>query len=65
MLWRMRHANHPVWGLLRVVVLCGTLLGLQVVTATSWDAEVRGEAGTLGGVTAMAVLLEWSRRRAD
>ena len=59
----MTERNHPVWGLLRIIVLCATLLGLQLLTATSWDAELRGEAGALGGVTAMAVLLEWSRRK--
>ena len=58
-----RPPDHPVWGLLRIIVMCGTLLGLQLLTASSWDAEIKGEAGALGGVTAMAVLLEWSRRR--
>jgi len=55
--------THPVWGLLRIIVLCGTLLGLQLLTASSWDAELKGEAGALGGVTEMAILLEWSRRK--
>ena len=55
--------DHPVWGLLQVIVLCGTLLGLQLLTATSWDAQLNGEAGTLGGVAAVAVLLEWVRHR--
>lgn len=55
--------DHPVWGLLRILILCGTLLGLQLMTATSWDAALQGEAGTLGGVTAMAVLLEWGRSK--
>ena len=54
--------EHPLWGLLRIIVLCGTLLGLQLITATSWDLALDGEAGTLGGVAAMAVLLEWVRR---
>jgi hypothetical protein len=55
-----KYNQHPVWGLLQVIILCGTLLGLQLVTAQSWDA---GEGTALGGVTAMAVLLEWVRRK--
>jgi hypothetical protein len=59
----MSHPDHPVWGFLRIVVMCGTLLGLQLMTATSWDAQIDGEAGTLGGVGAMAVLMEYLRQR--
>jgi len=40
-----------------------TLLGLQLITATSWDMALDGEAGTLGGVGAMAVLLEFIRQK--
>ena len=53
----MTRRDHPVWRLLRIMVLCGTLLGLQLLTASSWDAELKGEAGALGGVTAMPCCL--------
>jgi len=55
--------DHPVWGFLQVVVVCGTLLALQLKTATSWDAQLDGEAGTLGGVAVVALLVEWIRQR--
>ena len=40
---------HPVWKLLRVVVLCAALLTMQLLTATTYDVAVDGEAGTLVG----------------
>ena len=43
-------------------VICATLLGLQLLTATSWDFAVNGEAGTVVGVGVTAWLLEWARR---
>ena len=55
--------DHPVWGLMQVVVVCGTLLVLQVQTATSWDARLDGEAGTFGGGVLVSVLVEWIRQR--
>tara|TARA_R100001086_G_scaffold239535_1_gene165004 strand:+ start:2144 stop:2332 length:189 start_codon:yes stop_codon:yes gene_type:complete len=55
-------AAHPVWGFARVCVICATLLGLQLLTATSWDFAVNGEAGTVVGVGVTAWLLEWARR---
>ena len=60
--WRVKR-DHPVWGLMQVVVVCGTLLVLQVQTATSWDARLDGEAGKLGGVVLVSVLVEWIRQR--
>ena len=58
-----RKNDHPGWGLARVAIICLTLLLLQLTTATSFDVAVNGEAGTLAGVTGMALLLEWLRRR--
>jgi len=55
--------DHPVWGLARVVVICLTLLILQLSTATSFDVALDGEAGTLAGVTVTAMMLELIRRR--
>jgi len=54
--------HHPGWGVLHIAILCGTLLGLQWVTATHYDLALDGELGTLGGVGGVAVLLEWVRR---
>jgi len=59
----MTRPDHPIWGLARIGILCITLLGLQLITATSWDMALDGEAGTLGGVGAMAVLLEFIRQK--
>ena len=55
--------DHPVWGLARVIVICITLLLLQLLNSSSFDWVMRGEAGTLGGVGAVAVLLEFLRQR--
>lgn len=52
---------HPIWGLARVCVVCLTLLLLQVMTATTYDVALDGEAGTLAGVALMAVLVEFLR----
>jgi hypothetical protein len=54
---------HPAWGLARIGLICLTLLGLQLITATSWDLALDGEAGTLGGVGCVAVLMEFLRRK--
>ena len=54
--------NHPLWPLARVVVVCLTLLCLQLMTASSWDLAVDGEAGTLVGTTAIVGLLEILRK---
>ena len=55
--------DHPGWRFASVVTVCVTLLLLQLITATSYDLELNGEAGTLLGVTLMATLLEWMRGR--
>ena len=52
----------PIWRFAHVVVICGTLLALQVLTATHYDIAVDGEPGTLVGVAAAALLLELRRR---
>jgi|TARA_R110002020_G_scaffold55103_9_gene153168 hypothetical protein len=52
----------PHWRFARVVVICLTLLGLQVLTSTNYDVSVTGEAGALAGVTLVSILLEWLRR---
>ena len=54
--------DHPGWSLARVSIICATLLLLQPMTATSFDLALDGEAGTLGGVTLVAAVLEWLRR---
>jgi uncharacterized membrane protein len=54
--------DHPVWGLARVVVICLTLLVLQLATATSWDFQLDGEAGTLGGTALTVALVEFLRK---
>lgn len=58
-----RPPDHPVWGLLRIIVLCSTLLGLQFLTATHYDFALDGEAGVVGGVGMVAVILEWLRTK--
>ena len=55
--------DHPWWvSILRTSIICGTLLGLQLITATSWDAQIDGEAGVVGGVALVSLLNEWLRR---
>lgn len=58
----MSNAHHPVWGLARVAMVCATLLGLQLITATQYDVALDGEAGTLGGVALATALLEYLRK---
>ena len=55
--------EHPGWRFASVVTGCVTLLLLQLITATSYDLALNGEAGTLLGGTVMATLLEWMRGR--
>lgn len=55
-------SEHPAWGLARVMVVCLTLLGLQMMTATQYDVSIDGEAGTLAGVTLMSMVMEWLRK---
>jgi hypothetical protein len=38
------------------------LLTLQLLTATSYDLQLDGEAGTLAGVVLIQTLLEWARK---
>ena len=52
---------HPVWKLLREVVLCAALLTMQLLTATTYDLALNGEAGTLAGVAAVMLLQEFRR----
>ena len=54
---------HPAWGLARIGLICLTLLLLQLHNSSSFDWVMRGEAGTLGGVGAVAVLMEFLRRK--
>jgi len=54
-------ADPPVWRFLHVSILCVTLLGLQLLTATQYDVTLDGEAGTLAGVALTALLLELRR----
>jgi hypothetical protein len=55
--------SNNAYSLARIGILCVTLLGLQLITSTSWDLALDGEAGALGGVGAMAVLLEFVRQK--
>jgi|TARA_B100000949_G_C14165167_1_gene400868 hypothetical protein len=50
-------------GLARVCVVCLTLLLLQLLTATTYDVALNGEAGTLAGVALMALLVEFVKRK--
>jgi|TARA_R110000824_G_scaffold7348_2_gene33045 hypothetical protein len=54
--------THPIWKLARVFAVCGVLLTLQLLTATSYDLQLDGEAGTLAGVVLIQTLLEWTRK---
>jgi hypothetical protein len=64
-----RPPDHPIWSLAHIVIICLTLLGLQLISSTSWDAELfgtgngNGELQTLAGVGSMAILIEWIRQR--
>ena len=58
----MSDPTHPSWKLARVVVVCGVLLTLQLLTATSYDLQLDGEAGTLAGVVLIQTVLEWARK---
>lgn len=60
--WSLRHPSHPVWGLARVVVMCGVLLTLQLLTATNYDLTLDGEAGTLVGVVLVHTLMEFVKK---
>ena len=51
----------PAWGFARVCVICMTLLILQLLTATSYDVSLDGEAGALVGVGIASLLLELKR----
>jgi hypothetical protein len=50
-------------GLARVCVVCLTLLLLQLLTATTYDVALNGEAGTFAGVALMALLVEFVKRK--
>jgi hypothetical protein len=58
---------HPIWELARAVlpvaVVCSTLLLLQLQNSTSFDWVVKGEGGTLAGVSIVAILVEYLRQR--
>jgi len=55
--------DHPIWGLARVLVVCITLLLLQLQNSTSFDWVINGEGGTLAGVSIVAILVEYLRQR--
>lgn len=58
---RLSEPSHPVWKLLRVVVICGALLTMQLLTATNYDLAIDGEAGTLAGVAVLMLFQEFRR----
>ena len=58
---RLSEPAHPVWKLLRGLVLCGALLTMQLLTATNYDLAIDGEAGTLAGVAAVMLFQEFRR----
>ena len=58
---QLSEPSHPVWKLLRVVVICGALLTFQLLTATHYDLALNGEAGTLAGVAAVMLIQEFRR----
>ena len=53
--------SHPVWKLLRVLVLCVALLTMQLLTATTYDVAVDGEAGTLVGGAVLMLIQEFRK----
>ena len=55
--------DHAVWSIVRIGMVCGTLLGLQMMTATRYDVAFNGEAGTLGGVALISILSEYLRKK--
>ena len=55
--------DHPIWGLAHVVVICATLLLLQLQNSTSFDWVMNGEGGTLAGVSIVAIAIEYLRQR--
>jgi hypothetical protein len=58
----MPYAGRPWYApLVRIAVLCGVLLTLQLLTATNYDVSMNGEAGTLAGVLLVQSLLEFRR----
>jgi hypothetical protein len=59
----MSDPSHPVWGLARVLVVCLTLLVLQLATATNYDLALDGEAGTLAGTALTVSILEFLKTR--
>ena len=62
-LFVMPVTDPPIWRFARVCVICGTLLVLQLLTATTYDVALNGEAGTLAGVALTAALVERLRQR--
>ena len=58
---RLSEPSHPVWKLLRVLVLCVALLTMQLLTATTYDVAVDGEAGTLVGVAVLMLIQEFRK----
>lgn len=62
MTYNSPHRPHPWYApLVRIVVMCGVLLTLQLLTATNYDLALNGEAGTLAGVVLVHSLLEFMR----
>ena len=59
MVWRA--PSHPVWKLLRVLVLCVALLTMQLLTAPTYDVAVDGEAGPLVGVAVLMLIQEFRK----
>ena len=55
--------SHNAYSLAQVIVVCSTLVILQLLTAKSWDLEIVGEAGTLAGTGAGVILLEFIRNQ--
>lgn len=55
--------SNNAYSLAQVIVICGTLLILQLSTSTNFDVALDGEAGTLAGTGAVVILLEFIRNQ--
>jgi hypothetical protein len=59
---KMSDSRHPIWPIIRIVVVSLCLLSLQLLTATTYDIALDGEAGTLGGTALTVALMEFLKR---
>ena len=61
-MWSDKDTEHPLWRFAHVLLICTTLLLLQLMTANSYDLALDGEAGAFVGVSLMVALSEFLRK---